>query len=97
MRDLLKMQSNSNAIIENNAFTENNMSVIVYSLKSMSNMHLNNVVFTRNSMRYLLQMQSNSRAFIQNITLTEKKLSGGALLFRMSNIQLINVYLPKTI
>ena len=93
MLDLLQMQSNSSALIENNLLTENNVSKAVYILSSMSTIQLQNVTFTRNNlMQDLLYMQSNSSAIIENNLLTENKVSRAVyILSSMSTIQLQNV------
>ena len=85
------MQSNSNAIIQNNTLTKNLMYEAVYSL-TMSTIQLYNVAFYENRLMVpLLQMQLNSSATIQNNTLTKNKLGTVYLLFSRSNIQMNNV------
>ena len=82
MQDLLQMESNSNAIIENNILTENIVSRVVYLLVRKSTIQLQNVKFTRNKlMRDLLQVESNSNAFIENNVLTENTVSGAVYCF----------------
>ena len=66
MQDLLEMQSNSSAIIENSIVTEKDVLRIMYLLVNMSRIQLRNVTFTQNKlMQVLLQMESNSSAIIE--------------------------------
>ena len=57
----------------------------------MSNIRMNNVAFTRNSIVYLLLMRSNSSAITQDNTLTKNSVLGVVYSLSMSTIQLYNV------
>ena len=71
-RKLLFLKSNSSAIIQNNTFTENNTSLLIYHVSDRSSIQPNNVVFVQNRlMKDLLVVESNSSPIIKNNTLTE--------------------------
>ena len=70
MGELLRIVSNSSAIIQSNTLIENNISWQVYHLSETSTIQLNNVSFTRNRlMENLLYMVLNCRAKLINNTL----------------------------
>ena len=93
MGHLLLMESNSEAIIQNNTLTENNVSYTVYDLSNASTIQLNNIAFIRNRMMgNLLYLESYSKAIIQNNTLTENNVSYAVYgLLNASTIQLNNI------
>ena len=83
MHILLLISSSSSAIIQNNIFTENNVSI-----------QLSNVVFIRNRMKWLLRMYYGSDAFIQNNTFTENNFGLEVAVYEVTwhcSIQLSNV------
>ena len=70
----MAMRSNRRAIIQNNTFSENNVSMSVYALSGMSSIQLNDVAFSGNNFKgILLAMRSNWSATIQTNTLTGNK------------------------
>ena len=93
MQAMLHVTSGSNAIIQNNTLTNNNVSKAVFNLFGKSRIQLNDIVFTRNKlMQPLLYMESNSRAIIKNKILTENIVSRAVYIFSdVSTIQLLNV------
>ena len=54
INDLLAIQSNSSAIIENSIVTENRVSTTMYFLLRMSTIELRNVTFTGNKLMEVL-------------------------------------------
>ena len=73
---LLKILTNSRAIIKNKTLLENNVSRKVYDIQDSSIIQLNHVAFTRNKlMDQFLCINSNSSAIIQNNTLLENNVS----------------------
>ena len=76
MEWLLKILTNSRAIIKNKTLLENNVSRKVYDIQDSSIIQLNHVAFTRNKlMDQFLCINSNSSAIIQNNTLLENNVS----------------------
>ena len=74
---LLRIESNSSAIIHNNTLIENNVSGTVCYIQTSSTLQLNHVGFTRNKLAGLLWIDSNSSVIIQNNALIENKFSWG--------------------
>ena len=94
MHMLLLISSSSSAIIQNNIFTENNVSSSAYYVFMNSSIQLSNVVFIRNRMKWLLRMYYGSDAFIQNNTLTENNFGLEVAVYEVTwhcSIQLSNV------
>ena len=76
VNDLLAIESNSSAIIENRIVTENYVSKKMYFLVNMSTIQLRNVTFTPNKLlNDFLALQSNSSAIIENSIVTENYVS----------------------
>ena len=82
------MEPYSSATIQNIAFTESNVSRVVYIFLCMSKIQLKNVVFAHSNFQMLLEMQSSSTAIIQKNTLTKNNVPKVVcILLRMSTIQ----------
>ena len=71
---LLIIKENSNAVLQNDVLTENEVSFEVYRVSEKSTIQLNNVTFTGNNLkRYLLYMTPTCRATINNNTIIGNK------------------------
>ena len=71
---LLIIKENSNAVLQNNVLTENEVSFEVYRVSEKSTIQLNNVTFTGNSLkRYLLYMTPTCSATINNNSIIGNK------------------------
>ena len=92
MMYMLWLSSHSSATIQDSTFIENNISWNVFSLKKVSNIRMNSVVFIRNRlMQSFLLINSNSIGIIQSSTLSENNISFEVYsLFQRSTVQLIN-------
>ena len=89
---LVRISSNSSAIIQNNTVTENHFLGVVYGILKNSVIQLNNVTFTRNKLKTrLLILFSNSTAIIQNNTLMENYVVWTVYSLWNSTIQLNDV------
>ena len=82
---------NSSAVIQNNTFTENNVSNVGFRLLENCSIRLNNVKFIRNRLHQLLDIDDNSSAIIHNNTLTKNSFKGNFLdMHGNSTARLIN-------
>ena len=88
---LYLLGENSSAIIQNNTFTENNVSNVGFRLLKNCSIRLSNVKFIQNRLHQLLDIDDNSSAIIQNNTLTKNSFKGNFLdLHGNSTARLIN-------
>ena len=93
MQDMLLLTTGSTAIVQNNTFSENNVSKSVFNLFRKNRIQLNYIGFTRNKvMENLLYMGPNYSAIIKNNMLSENIVSGAVYISSMvSTIKLHNV------